>query len=219
MRHDAPSRSWTRLRWFAAFAVVTGVAAACATADTTDDLSRVDGGVRPSDGGTKDAADTLEAAPACGDASPANTCAAPVDLGTIALGDSKTVDVTIDPKSDALWFKITFDKLDALSAHPHVTLDATAASVLQLQIAKSCAGEPIFCGDEDAASTSVAEFESSYSPEAGADPDATGDDSGASDAGVFAPITLGPGGVVYVHVFRKAGAPGPCAPMTLKVSN
>lgn len=210
--------------WIAAGALLAGVFIACATGDTTDD-GPVPADTGTSDGGVKDTGKDVggsEGGTSCTGAAAANTCAAPIDVGTVALGGTVTKDVTLAPANRDVWFKITFTGLDQAAAHPHVKLTADAAAILQMEIAKGCAGEHVSCSAEDAGSSVVTEYESSYLQGAGDGGDETGDpidDPSTVDAGAFTPITFGTGGVLYVRVFRKLGAPGPCAPLTLTVSN
>jgi hypothetical protein len=209
--------------WIAAGALLTGAFIACATGDTADDGPVVTDTGGTGDGGVKDTGKEggSEGGTSCTGAAAANTCAAPIDVGTVALGKTVTKDVTLAPANRDVWFKMTFTGLDQPAAHPHVKLTADAAAILQMEIAKGCAGEHVSCGAEDAGSAVVTEFESSYLPGAGDGGDETGDpiDDADIDAGTFTPIAFGTGGVLYVRVFRKLGAPGPCAPLTLTVSN
>lgn len=216
----------SRLCWIAAGALLAGLFFACATGDVTEDdpVNVTDSGTG-NDGAVKDTGkDGGEAGSgACTGAAPANTCAAPIDVGTVAVGKTETRDLTLAPANRDLWFKITFGGLGDRAAHPHVKLAADAAAFLQMEIVKGCAaGQQLNCGAEDAMSAVTTEFESSYAAGAGVGPDDAGDptdDADLSEAGVFTPLPLGPGGVLYVRVFRKLGAPGPCAPLTLTVSN
>jgi hypothetical protein len=216
----------TRAALVVAGALAAYAFVACATGDSNEPAPTPtsDGAVvhdtGSHDAGAKDGGG--DAAPACNDAAAPTTCTSPIDVGKIGLGKSSTVDATLAPNSNDAWFKITFDKLDDVSAHPHVVLGGATASALLLEVSKNCTGARLSCGEEDATPAStVTEFEAKYLPGAGDGGADVGDDSDPAtiEAGVFAPIELGAGGVIYVRVFRKAGAPGPCAPFQLAVTN
>lgn len=222
-----PPSAWltrcSRLALVVAGALGAYAFVACATGDANEPPSTTDGSVvhdsGSGDGGAKDSQG--DTAAACTDAAAPTTCTSPIDVGTIGLGKSSKASATLAPTSNDAWFKITFDKLDDLSAHPHIVLAGASASSLLLEISKNCTGARLTCGDEDAPASTVTEFEAKYAPgevDGGGD---TGEDADPTmtEAGVFTPLSFGPGGVVYVRVFRKTGAPGPCAPFQLTVTN
>jgi len=194
----------------------------CATAN--DEVETVpkgtrDSGVDPSgdSGGGTDTditkPDTAPPPPLCAETGVPNGCAAAVDLGTLAPGDKKSASNAVPPAGGEFWFKVTFSKLDDLTAHPHIKLTAKdtgiAASVL-----KTCGGESFSCGDEDAMpSTALKDFEVSYrliDPSADAGPDPTAD--------AFVPISEIIPATVYIKVTRSAGTPTSCD-FTIDVSN
>lgn len=213
----------TRLTLVLAGALLSYAFVACATGEGNELPPTGDGAVVPDsgsgDGGAKDAGGDSGAV--CADAAGPTTCTAPIDVGTIGLGKSKTAGATLAPNSNDAWFKITFEKLDDVTAHPRVVLGGATASSLLLEVSKNCTGARLYCGDEDAPAATVTEFEAKYGQGAGDGGGDTGDDSDPAtiEAGVFTPLSFGPGGVVYVRAFRKTGAPGPCAPFQLTVTN
>ena len=73
-----------------------------------------------------------------------------------------------------------------------------------LEITKSCSGDTVSCGDEDAFATRIKEYEVVYR----ADPSADGGYAAGDDA--FLPIIVGDSGTVYIRVFRTTGMPTAC---------
>ncbi len=215
----------SKLGWLPAGALLAYAFIACATGDQNAPTDNGDAVVTPTDAhfdGAK--TDGGGESGACTPSAP-TTCATPTDLGTVTLGQTITASATIAPTANDAWFKVTFDKLADLSAHPHITLDSAAASLLWLEVARDCSGAHLACSQEGSQSATITEFESTYAvPDAG-DAGEAGDD-GAVDPGAdpdagdaFMPLSFGAGGVAYVRAFRKAGAPGPCAPLQLTISN
>jgi hypothetical protein len=213
----------TRVALVVSGALLAYAFVACATGEGNELPPNGDGSVAhdsgSGDGGVKDVGG--DAAVTCTDAAAPTTCTSPIDVGTIALGKSSTASATLGPNANDAWFKITFGQLDDVNAHPHVVLGGASASSLLLEVSKNCTGARLSCGEEDAPAATVTEFEAKYLQGAGDAGGDTGEDADPTmtEAGVFVPITFGAGGVVYVRVFRKTGAPGPCAPFQLTVTN
>jgi hypothetical protein len=150
--------------------------------------------------------------PLCpGEVGTPNACATATDLGSIAVGASKNIADAVPDKGGDLWFKVKFDTLENTAAHPRITLTGTDPGIV-LEIVKSCAGETLGCGDEDAFAVRIKDFEAVYR----ADPAADGGYEAGSDA--FIPMTVGDGGTVYIRVYRTSGTPSGCD-FKLDISN
>ncbi len=160
----------------------------------------------------------------CGETSTPNACATAIDLGTVNLGGKNTASGGVPVSGGDVWYKITFDGLADLAAHPKIVLTSDDEA-LAFEVVRSCAGERIMCAGGDEA-TKIKEFEVAYRPTTGddagpgPDPDASGDaiTEAGTPAGVFVPITVGDKGTVYVRVYRSTGVPKACD-FDLDVSN
>jgi hypothetical protein len=164
-----------------------------------------------SDGKTGDTKPLFDSDLFCGDIGVANTCDRVIDLGTAPLGGSGATAGNLPLTGGDIWYKVTFDGLDDPAAHPKIVLEGTDAGLgFRFEVLKSCAREAFTCGTgEDASPSKLTQFEGSYEDAA------PGDTSG--DA--FVPIALGPGGVVYIRVYRATATPTNCDGFTLKVTN
>jgi len=165
------------------------------------------GGGDTGGGGT----DTAKPPLCTGEVGTPNECASATDLGTIAVGATQTVTNALPEKGGDLWFKLQFETLDNTSAHPHLVLTSTDAAIV-LEVVKTCSGDTLGCGDEDAFATRIKDFEAVYR----ADPDADGTYTAGTDA--FVPMTVGESGTVYVRVYRTTGTPSACD-FKLDISN
>lgn len=166
----------------------------------TDDTGGGDDTTPSGDGG---GGDTSKPPLCTGEVGTPNACATAIDLETLAVGATKSVSNGLPVSGGDLWYKVKFDTLDNTAAHPHVTLTSTDPAIV-LEVVKSCAGETLGCGDEDAFAVRIKDFEGAYR----ADPDAEGPYESGTDA--FIPMTVGDNGTVYVRVYRTTGAPSAC---------
>ena len=145
----------------------------------------------------------------CGDLGVPNTCDKVIDVGSVPLAGTRKVFGNIPVDGGDLWYKVTFENVEDVTAHPHVALAAPEAgkSAFVFEVMKSCAKDTFTCGNEDAPSAKLTDFELSY-------PDATA----SEDSDAFVPLPFGPGGTVYVRVFRSGAAPD-CTGFVLNISN
>lgn len=236
MTRMAPVRS-TIIAAMCALPCVLGLAwAGCATAGDVDDVppkpirdSGVGGGDGSNDGGGSGDGGGGDGGggdgSVCGPTSTPNACTSATDVGTVSLAGKSTASGAVPLTGGDLWYKITFDGLGDLAAHPKIVL-TSADDAIAFEVVRSCAGERVSCGDEGGEASGVREYEVAYRPAAGddagpgPDPDASGDavSEAGVEAGVFAPIPVGDKGTVYLRVYRKAGAPKACA-FELQISN
>lgn len=155
--------------------------------------------------------------PLCpGKTSTPNACTAPTDLGTLTVPGTKTVAEGIAATAGDLWYKVTFGDLTNLAAHPSIVLTSSDPNIV-MEVNKSCAGESVTCGSESevGVARNIKSYEVKYAWDGGFAEDA--DPSG--EAGVFKPIQVGEGGVVYVHVFRLTTGPKTGCDFKLDIRN
>jgi hypothetical protein len=136
-----------------------------------------------------------------------NSCATAIEIATLAVGGKTVVSGAIEAKGER-WYKVAFTGIDDKTAHPHVKLSSTDPGVV-IELVKSCGGENLSCGSEDAAAKDLVDFEMSYVTDpdadpAGPDPSKDGDPDASGDTNV--PITVGEMGVTYMRVYRKGEA-------------
>ncbi len=173
------------------------------------------GGPGGDSGGSSDTAPPL-----CGEVGVPNGCATAIDLGTIPLGGAKAASNALPLVGGELWFKVTFEKLEQLAAHPRIRLTAKDPG-LSVTVVRTCAGETFSCGGGDASSSArLREFEVSYAlvdPTADAgEGDALGPDpTNVEDA--FVPVSKFVPSPVYFKVARNGGATG--CDFTVDLSN
>lgn len=208
--------------------VATAIAVGCATgADAPSEVPAVDSGGPSTDSSFADAGGdggkdgSLDGKPGdtkplfdsdlfCGDVGLTNSCDRVTDLGSVPLGGSGGTAGNIPLTGGDVWYKLTFESLDNPAAHPHIELDGPDGGFgFRFEVVQSCAREAFTCGEtEEASPSKLTEFENSYA-----------DATAADDSDAFVPITLGPGGVVYVRVYRSGSTPTACDGYTLKISN
>ncbi len=167
---------------------------------------------KPSGDGAHDTISLFDTELVCDDAGTFNTCDSVTDLGSIAIGSTKSVDGNVPLKGGDVWYKVTFDGYTDTKARPHIAITGpTGAFGFHFEITKSCGREAFTCGEtEDATSTSLTSFESTYTDAAPPDD---------PDADAFVPLPFGTGGVMYLRVFRSGGTPTDCKGFTLDLSN
>jgi hypothetical protein len=207
-----------------AFAVVD---VGCATAGSDPEAEFTgDGGKKDSsfgdgtvgDGGpdsNKESGPIFDAGGLCGDLGAPNTCETVSDLGTLALGDKKSIKGNINPPTGDAWFKVTFASLDDLTAHPHVVITGpTTGFGFHFEVVNGCTAKvDLACGaGEDASSADVTEFEDKWAT----DPSS---DGGVPDGDAIIPLSVGADGTVFIRVFRVGGAPTSCDGFDLEISN
>ena len=145
----------------------------------------------------------------CTKATTMNTCATAIESGAVGVGGTKTMNEGIGSTGD-LWYKVQFDELTKLTAHPRIVLTSTDPNIV-MEVVKTCAGEVEMCGDEDAMARNIKEYENKYTWDGGVINDGAVDEAGGgAEAGLFVPISVGTAGAVYVHVFRAPGAKTSC---------
>jgi len=148
-----------------------------------------------------------------GDVGTPNSCAAAIDLGTIAVGAKKNTADSLPLTGGDRWFKVKFETLENTAAHPRIKITSSDAALV-LEVTKSCSGDTVACGDEDAFAVRIKDYEVVYR----ADPSADAEPGSDATADAFLPIVVGDGGTVYIRVFRTSGMPSGCN-FQLDVSN
>jgi hypothetical protein len=128
----------------------------------------------------------------CQESTNGTSCATATVVPPLTLGSSTTVSGNLPTSDGENWFQISFtgaatDK----TYHPEITFTTNPENEFVIDVAPSCSGAPLSCGDVDAAA-SVTTWEEFYA---------------SKDAGTvpseFKPIApVGAGGVVLVRVHR-----------------
>lgn len=146
----------------------------------------------------------------CDDAGVVNTCDLVTDLGSVALGATRSVDGNVPLKGGDVWYKVKFESLDDTKARPHISITGPTGSFgFKFEVTKSCSHEALQCGDaEDASTTSLTTYEGAY------DDAATPENPDA-----FIPMSVGDAGTVYLRIFRFGTTPTRCDGFSLTLSN
>jgi hypothetical protein len=175
-----------------------------------------DGTAGDGQGDGREAGPIFDAGPVCGDLGAPNTCETVTDLGTIALGDKKSVtgNVSLTASPAEVWYKVAFAALDDLKAHPHVVITGGSASWgFHFEIINGCTRVDLACGaGEDASSADITDFEDKWATDPASD-------GGVPDGDAIIPLTVGAGGTIYIRVFRVGGDPTGCDGFDLEISN
>ena len=177
-----------------------------------------DGTVGDGQGDGREGGPIFDAGPLCGDLGAPNTCETMNDLGTLALGDKKSVTGNVNAGTGDVWYKVTFASLDDLTVHPHVIITGPPASAgygFHFEVVNGCTAKvDLACGaGEDASSADVIEFEDKWATDPAAD-------GGVPDGDAIIPLSVGASGTVLIRVFRVGDkTPSGCDGFTLDVSN
>jgi hypothetical protein len=159
----------------------------------------------------------------CIDGGKASACTIATNVGSLAIGATKTQTGNLLTPTALNWFTVTFASNTNGNYHPRVRLTTNPGNQFAFDIVKDCSEAPITCGTEQGqTANSDTEWEVARTmgdPNGvGCGPTAGCHTCNCTPTGYIAVPAVGTSGTVKIKVYRISGMPS-CDMYTLTISN